>query len=263
MTSFARFIAAHVAVLLALCTAACSDTAAQNPASRAAAQMPDLQGIWQPMNAANVNLLAHPAGPDGPAGQSVVEGNELPYKESAIKKRDENYAQRATLDTDYQCHHAGVPRATYLGLPFQIVQTPGMVAILYEYAHITRRVYTDGSKHQEDVDFYLGDSRGRYEGNTLVVDVTRFNDKTWFDRAGNYHSDRLHVEERYTRVDTDHIDYQATITDPEVYTRPWTIKMPLYRRAEPNAQILDYQCYTFEDRTKGMSVPLFRESTLK
>lgn len=233
-------------------------------AKRTPAQMPDLQGIWQVMNSANVNLEAHSAGPDGPAGQSVVEGGTIPYQEWALKKRAENYANRQALDSDYRCHHSGVPRATYLGLPFQIVQTPQMTAILYEYAHMTRRIYTDGSKHQEEIDFYNGDSRGRYEGNTLVVEVTNFNDQTWFDRAGNFHSGiGLKVEERFSRLDKDHLNYEATITDPKTFTRPWKIKMPLYRRIEPNAQILDYLCYTFEDRTKGMTVPLFRESTLK
>ena len=128
---------------------------------------------------------------------------------------------------------------------------------------MTRRIYIDGSKHQEDVEFYLGDSRGRYEGGALVVDVTNFNDQTWFDRAGNFHSADLKVVERFTRVDKDHIDYEATITDPKVFTRPWKIRMPLYKRVEPNAQILDFLCYTFEDRTKGMTVPLFRESPLQ
>src|SRR4029079_310738 len=132
---------------------------------------------------------------------------------------------RAKLDTDYQCHHSGVPRAAYLPFPFQIVQTPQMVAILYEYAHMTRRIYTDGTKHQDDVDFYNGDSRGRYEGNTLVVDVARFNDKTWFDRAGSVHSAALTVVDGVPRVDRNHIDYEATITDPKVFTKPWKIKM--------------------------------------
>jgi hypothetical protein len=264
MTHVASWFCRAAVCAFALCAAACSNAAAQGAATkRPVTPMPDLQGIWQVMNAANVNLEAHSAGPDGPAGQSVVDGGIIPYQEWALKKRAELYAKRQTLDTDYQCHHAGVPRATYLGLPFQIVQTPQMTAILYEYAHMTRRIYTDGSKHQEDVDFYLGDSRGRYEGGTLVVEVTNFNDKTWFDRAGNFHSGAgLKVEERYTRVDKDHLNYEATITDPKVFTRPWKIRMPLYRRVEPKAQILDYLCYTFEDRTKGLTVPLFRQSPL-
>ena len=255
-------IALSVGVAAGISVLAQSAPAAPRRAA-AAAQVPDLQGIWQVMNAANVNLAAHSAGPDGPAGQSVVEGGVIPYQDWAVKKQQENHANRAKLDGENSCHHSGVPRATYLPFPFQIVQTPGMVALLYEYAHMTRRIYTDGTKHQEDVEFYNGDSRGHYEGNTLVVDVTNFNDQTWFDRAGNFHSADLKVVERFTRTDKDHISYEATITDPKVFTRPWKIKMPLYRRVEPNAQILDYLCYTFEDRTKGMSVPLFRESPLK
>lgn len=237
---------------------------AQQPAKKAAASaVPDLQGIWQAMNAANVNLEAHSAGPDGPAGQSVIEGGSIPYQDWALKKRAENHANRAKLDGENFCHHPGVPRLTYIGMPFQIVQTPNLVAMLHEYAHMTRRIYTDGTKHQEDVEFYNGDSRGRYEGNTLVVDTTNFNDLTWFDRAGNFHSTSLHVVERFSRIDKDHLNYEATIEDPKVFTRPWKISMPLYRRIEPNVQILDYHCYTFEDRTKGLTVPLFRESPLK
>ncbi len=270
MTHSTRLLRLSVGLALAVGAAAGINLAAQSSAQsaapaarRPAPKVPDLQGIWQTMNAANVNLLAHSAGPDGPAGQSVVEGGVIPYQEWAVKKRQENYANRAKLDGEASCHHAGVPRAMYLPFPFQIVQTQNMVAILYEYAHMTRRIYIDGSKHQEDVEFYLGDSRGRYEGNSLVVDVTNFNDQTWFDRAGNFHSADLKVVERFTRVDKDHIDYEATITDPKVFTRPWKIRMPLYKRVEPNAQILDFLCYTFEDRTKGMTVPLFRESPLK
>ena len=225
--------------------------------------LPDLQGIWQVMNTANVNILAHSAGQDGPAGRSVVEGGELPYQDWAIAKQQENHANRHMLDGERLCHHPGVPRATYIPLPFRIAQTPEMVVILYEYAHMTRRIYTDDTPHQEDVDFYLGDSRGHYEGDSLVVRVQAFNGLTWFDRAGNFHSNQLKVTERFTRIDDDHMDYEATIDDPEVFTRPWTMKMRLYRHTEPNAQILDYHCYAFEDRTEGMTVPLYRESPLQ
>ena len=230
---------------------------------RTADGKPDLQGIWQVLNAANVNILAHSANSDGPAGPSIVEGGSLPYQEWAIKKQQENYANRLTLDGERKCHLAGVPRATYLPHPFQIVQTPTMVAVLYEYAHMTRRIYTNGTPHVEDFEFYLGDSRGRYEGASLVVDVRNFNDKTWFDRAGNFHSDQLKVVERYTRISREHISYEATIEDPKVFTRPWTIKTLLYRHADPKAQILDYQCYAFEDATPGLTVPLFRKSTIQ
>ncbi len=262
-----RGLVIAVCALLGLGAAACTSTAAQGGNTyippRTADGKPDLQGIWQVMNSANVNILAHSAGPDGPAGQSVVEGGVIPYQDWAIKKQQENFASRVKLDPERKCHLAGVPRATYIPLPFQIVQTPDMVAILYEYAHMVRRIYTNGTPHQEDVDFYLGDSRGKYEGNTLVVDVTNFNDKTWFDRAGHFHGEEMKVVERFTRIDHDHINYEATIQDPKVFTGPWKMRMLLYRNADPTAQILDYHCYAFEDVTPGMTVPLFRESTLK
>ena len=224
--------------------------------------IPDLQGIWQVMGSANVNLLAHSASSDGPAGESVVEGGVIPYQDWAAEKQQENYADRQKLDGERNCLLSGVPRATYLPHPFQIVQTPDMVAILHEYAHMQRRVYTNKTSHLEDLQFYLGDSRGRYEGNTLVVDTVNFNGETWFDRAGNFHSDELKVEERYTRIGPDHIQYEATMTDPKVFTRPWKLQLTLYRNIDPKAQILDYQCYAFEDRTPGMTVPLSRQSPL-
>jgi hypothetical protein len=138
-----------------------------------------------------------------------------------------------------------------------------MVTILYEFAHAQRRIYTDGTPHTDEIEYWMGDSRGHWEDDTLVVDVTNHNDMTWFDRAGNFHSNELHVIERYTRIDEDHINYEATIEDPKVFTRPWTMQMLLYRRAETNAQVLEYQCYAFEESTPGMSVPLFRESPIK
>jgi len=119
-------------------------------------------------------------------------------------------------------------------------------------------IYTNGSKHQQDVDFWMGDSRGHWEGETLVVDVTRFNDMAWFDRSGNFHSDALHVVERYSREGPDHMLYEATVEDPKVFTRPWKMRMLLYRRKEPNVQLLDYQCYAFDHDKKGLSIPLAR-----
>ena len=130
--------------------------------------------------------------------------------------------------------------------PFQIVQTPSQVMVLYEYAHATRNIYTNGTPHPKGpIEWWLGDSRGRWDGNTLVVDVVHFNDQTWFDRAGNFHSNALHVVERYTMTDPDHIDYVVDIDDPKVFTRPWTMRMVLYRHRENSAQILEYECSTF------------------
>ena len=251
--------------LLAVGSAACTVVDAQvaNYAPpRTVDGIPDLQGVWQAMGAAHVNILAHSASSDGPGGRSVVEGGALPYQDWAVKKQQENYANRLKLDNERQCHLSGVPRATYLPHPFRIVQTPGIAVMTYEYAHMVRRVYTDKTPHPENLQFYLGDSRGRYEGNTLVVDVKNFNGETWFDRAGNFHSDELAVEERYTRTGRDHMRYEATITDPKVFTRPWKLQLTLYRNIDPQAEILDYQCYAFEDRTPGMTVPLSRRSPL-
>jgi hypothetical protein len=219
---------------------------------------PDLSGIWQVLNAADVNIQDHSASSDGPAGQAVVVGNELPYKPEALKKKQENYEKRMTEDPVRNCFLPGVPRITYVPFPFQILQAPGHVAFMYEYVHTTRLIYTDGSKHRPDVEFYMGDSRGHWEGDTLVVDVTDFNNETWFDRVGNYHSDELHVVERYKRLGPDHMQYEATIEDPKVFTKPWKMQMLLYRRKEANAQILDYQCYAFDHDKKGLSVPLAR-----
>ena len=225
--------------------------------------VPDLQGIWQVLNTAHVNLLDHAAGSDGPAGQGVVEGNEIPYQAWAVAQQRENDEQRLELDPVRRCYLPGVPRATYMPFPFQIIQAEGHVIILYEYVHAQRRIYTNGTPHQEDVQFWMGDSRGRWEDDTLVVDVTNFNGLTWLDGAGNFHSDALHVVERYTRLGPDHLQYEATIEDPQVFTRPWTISMLLYRRKEPNVQLLDYQCYAFDHDKKGLSVPLFRSGTIR
>ena len=213
---------------------------------------PDLQGIWQVMNTAAWNIQDHgaerypglPARFSVPAGPGVVDGNELPYQPSALAKKQENFRDRATADPEARCYLPGVPRITYMPHPFQIFQFPDRVLILYEYLHATREIPIDGSRHPEiPVEFWMGDSRGRFERDSLVVDVTLFTTETWFDRAGNFHSDALHVVERYTRTSPDLMQYQATIEDPKVFTRPWTMTMPLYRRTDPRAQILEFVCY--------------------
>src|SRR5262249_30167064 len=165
---------------------------------------PDLNGIWQVLNTASWDIQDHDANKGVPAGQGVVEGSEIPYKAWAAAKRRENSEERMTRDPLLKCYLPGVPRITYMPFPFEITQTPKMVGISYEYVHGTRLIYTDGSKHPEGlIDFWMGDSRGRWEGDTLVVDVTNFNGQTWFDRAGNFHSDALHVIERYRPVNND------------------------------------------------------------
>jgi len=208
---------------------------------------PDLSGIWQAMNTAAWDIQDHSAQKGVPAGQGVVEGNEIPYQPSALAKKKQNYENRATADPEAKCNLPGVPRITYMPFPFQIVQFPDQITVLYEYVHATRYIYTNGSKHPTGhIDWWMGDSRGRWEGDTLVVDLIHFIDQTWFDRASNFHSDALHEVERYTLVDADHINYEVTIEDPKVFTRPWKMSMLLYRHKEKNFQLLDYECYGFD-----------------
>ena len=217
---------------------------------------PDLNGIWQAMNTANWDLLDHPAqpGPFGqtgaigavPAGQSVVEGGEIPYKPEAKKKRDDNFAKRMTEDPEAKCYMPGIPRATYMPYPFQIVQSQRDILFVYEYA-TANRLINMGPPQKAGSDTWMGTSNGRWEGETLVVDVTGLNGLAWFDRAGNWASDRLHIVERYTRTGPDHLQYEATIEDPAVFTRPWKISMTLYRKVEKNAQLLEFKCVPFAE----------------
>jgi len=234
--------------------------ATQVPGARAARTSdgkPNLNGIWQSLNSANWDLLDHGAkqGPvfslgasfSAPAGLSVVEGDGIPYKPEALAKKKENQANWAKLDPEIKCYMPGVPRANYQGFPFQILQTPQYIHIAYEFASAYRAIYMDPKRPSPGIDMWMGFSRGHWEGDTLVVDVTGFSDGSWFDRAGDFHSDALHVTERYTLADADHINYEATIEDPNVFTRPWKINMPLYRRVEKNAQLLEYKCPEFAE----------------
>ena len=209
---------------------------------------PDFSGVWQVLNTAAWNIEAHQAEEGVPPGLGVVVGGGIPYQASALEKRKENFANRTARDTAAKCFMPGVPRITYMPHPFQIVQTPQKTTILYEYIHVIRHIYTDGTPHPRGpIEWWMGDSRGRWEGDTLVVDVVHFTDQTWFDRAGNFHSSALHVVERYSFIDRDHIDYHVTIEDPGVFTRPWEMRMPLYRRIEPQIRPLEYDCYAFKD----------------
>lgn len=207
---------------------------------------PDIQGIWQVVNTAAWDIQDHGARLGVPAGRGVVDGNDIPYQPWALAKKQENYAKRATLDPESKCLLSGVPRITYMPYPFQIVQQPDKINFIYEYNHSLRNVYMNGNPHPKGpIDWWMGDSRGRWDGNTLVVDVVHFTDQTWLDRAGNFHSEELHVTERYTPTDATHMTYEVTIEDPKVFTRPWKMSMPLYRRVEPQAEIFEYECYSY------------------
>ena len=215
---------------------------------------PDLNGTWQAVNTANWDIQNHPArqGPvtalgaafSVPAGAGVVEGNEIPYQPWASEKKKQNADNWLTLDPEIKCYMPGVPRATYMPHPFQIVQTRNTILMAYEFAGASRIVRMTKTE-DAPIDSWMGWSRGRWEGETLVVDVTGFNDKTWFDRAGNFHSEALHIVERYDRTGPDHLWYEVTIEDPKVFTRPWKMSMPLYRRKEKNAQLFEYKCVEF------------------
>jgi hypothetical protein len=221
---------------------------------------PNLNGIWQAVNTAHWDIEAHSAAPGlvtalgasnaVPGGLGVVEG-EIPYKPEALAKKRENAANRLTLDPEIKCYLPGVPRATYMPYPFQIIQSPKHVMILHEFASAVRTIYMDNHK-EAPADSWMGWSNGRWEGETLVVDTTGFLDSTWFDRAGNFHSDALHVIERFTARNADTLMYEVTIEDPKVFTRPWKMSMPLYRRLERNAQLMEFRCVEFvEDLLYG------------
>jgi len=225
-----------------------------NKAQRTADGKPDLSGIWQALNTANWDIQEHASRPGQvvalgaagavPAGLSVVEGNEIPYLPAAAAKKKENFENRLTADPEVKCYMPGVPRATYMPYPFQIVQTPKFILMAYEYAGANRTIYMD-KVPPSPVESWMGNSVGRWEGDTLVVDVTNLNDQTWFDRAGNFHSDALHVVERYTPLSPDAISYEVTIEDPKVFSRPWKMSMPLYRRLDKNAQLMEFKCVEF------------------
>lgn len=211
---------------------------------------PDLRGVWQALNTANRDIQDHGAELGVPAGQGVVEGNELPYLPEALAQRWENHENRLAEDPEAKCFMVGVPRITYLPYPFQIVQTANQVTMLYEYSHVFRNIYIDSEHPPGPIQWWMGDSRAHWEGDTLVVDVVHFTDRTWFDRSGNFHSEDLHVVERYTLTGPDHMRYEATIEDPKVFSRPWTMSMPLYRRQESNIQILEYECGAYIEEAR-------------
>ena len=235
--------------------------AASAPVPRTAAGHPDFNGIWQAISSAHWDIEAHAAGPGHvrelgalvavPPGLGVVEGGAIPYRPEAIEQKQENFANRLTLDPVVKCYLPGVPRATYMPFPFQIVQSERFIMMVHGYAGAIRTIYMDD--HMDaPADSWMGWSNGRWEGDTLVVDTTGFNGMTWFDRAGNYHSEALHVVERFTGRSAETLTYEVTLEDPNVFTRPWTMSMPLYRRAEPNAEVLEFRCVEFvEDLMYG------------
>ena len=249
-------------------------------AARTADGKPDLSGIWQAVNTANYDIQSHPARPalalipappqtgvpglvratptdlpapavralgavgGVPAGEGVVDGDDIPYQPWAAAKKKENFEHWLERDPEIKCFMPGVPRATYMPHPFQILQGTDTILIAYEFAGATRTIHMNKVGNSPSPS-WMGLSRGRWDGETLVVDVTDFNDQTWFDRAGNFHSDALHIVERYTPLSPYHLMYEVTVEDPKVFTRPWKMRMPLYRRFEKDKRILEYKCVEF------------------
>jgi hypothetical protein len=232
----------------------------QYRAPRTADGKPNLNGIWQALNNANYDIEPHPAMGGAPAalgqqigtlgaippGVGIVEGGELPYKPEALAQKKQNFEKRFTEDPEAKCYLPGVPRFVYMPYPFQILQSTDYIMMVSEYKSALRTIYMTNQK-PAPADSWMGWSNGRWEGETLVVDTMGFNDRSWFDRAGNYHSDALHVIERFTAIDAGHLNYEATIDDSQVFTKPWKIRMILYKRVEKDVQLLDYRCVEYSE----------------
>ncbi len=267
--------AAAAAVVSAVISVSVTRRAAQAapPAGRTADGKPNFSGIWQALNEAHWDLEAHESRPGAvtqpgvypyayaqvpaapvlalgaaggvPASLGVVEGDgQIPYAPDAAAIKKENGEHWIDRDPELKCYLPGIPRAMYMPYPFQIVKSTNKINMAYAFTSTARTIHLDQVAGPPD-DTYMGHSVGRWEGDTLVVDVTNFNGKNWFDRAGNFHSDALHLVERFTPITPDAIRYEVTIEDPKVFTRPWKISMPLYRRLEPNIELLEYRCIEF------------------
>jgi len=206
---------------------------------------PDFRGIWETRSSAWLNIEGHPALKGIPAGKSIIvdpPDGRIPYQAWAMAKRDENFRNRVAADPGVRCAQAGVPRATYLRTPLQIVQSPGNFAVVYQDVHTYRIIYLDDRPFYDRIDWWMGDSRGRWDGDSLVVDVRDLNNETWFDQAGNHHSEDMRVMERYTLTGPDTLLYEATMTDPKVFTKPWKISVALQRHKEPGFRIIEDEC---------------------
>ena len=262
------------AVLFSLISQSAAPASAAGPdISGRIAGKPDFNGIWEANNTANWDLQTHQARPmvgqPGltpnsvvlaapvvalgslgwvPGGLGVVEGEEIPYQPWAAARKKENLEHWIDRDPEIKCFQPGVPRAMYMPYPFQIIQSSTKINMVFEFANAQRTIHLNKMDSYPNT-LFMGYSVGKWEGDTLVVDVSSFTDATWFDRSGNFHSDALHVTERYTPRGRDVIQYEATMEDPQVFTRPWKISLPLYRRLEPNAQLTDFRCVEMVEET--------------
>jgi hypothetical protein len=181
-----------------------------------------------------------------PASQGVITTNNgyIPYKPEALARRDENREMWLERDPEIKCFMPGVPRATYMPHPFQIFQSNSAFFIAYSFAGAVRNIYLE-DPGEAPIDSWMGQSHGTWDGDTFVVEVSGLIDQSWYDRAGNYRSWESKITERYTMIDKNTIEYTATIVDPQLYTEPWTISMPLYRRLEQNFELPQFKCVEF------------------
>ena len=246
-------LAAPLLVMLSIISVA----AESDLVPRTADEKPDFNGIWQAIGSAHWDVEPHAAdfsplvelGAIGaiPAGLGIVQGGDIPYTSQARAKAQENRADWLSLDPVVKCYMPGVPRATYLPFPFQIIQSPEHVVMAYEFASASRIVYMDRPDFEAPILSWMGHSRGHFEGDSLVIDVTDQVPDTWLDHAGNHHSDALRVTERYTHMGPNTLMYEATLEDPNVYTQAWTMKFPLYRRLDENMQLHEFKCVEFTE----------------
>jgi hypothetical protein len=245
-----------VTTLAALLAASAAQAQVLTEIPRTAEGRPDLSGVWQALNTAHWNLEPHVAGYPviddlgaqiaAPPGAGVVEDGEIPYLPAARAERDRRFANRAAEDPETSCYMGGVPRSTYMPYPFQILQNERDVAIAYQYATGFRRIVV-GGEEEAPLDSWMGWSNGRWDGDTFVVEVTGLNGLTWLDRAGNYASANARVQERYTPLGPNHMQYEATIEDSSVFSRPWTIRMLLYRIVDENYRMMEFKCEAFAE----------------
>jgi hypothetical protein len=244
----ARRIAAVAASMLLLGVAgisAAASSAAATDIPRLANGRPDFSGIWETTSKADYGLEPHGTRVDAPPFAGAVEGGFIPYKPEALAQRNRNFENRAKDDPRLKCWTLGTPRGIYYPEPFQILQRERDLTILFQFGHSVRTIHTNGTKHpKEKKGLWMGDSRAHWEGDTLVVDVTDLYEETWLDRAGNFHSSDLHVVERWTFLDANTIEYKATLEDPEVYERPWTLSVILHRHREKDFQLIENYCFT-------------------
>ncbi len=252
-----RFRSAMVAIAIVSSMPAAAQNNASKNAPATVAGKPNLTGLWQALGTADWDIQAHgsQAGPFYqlgaigaiPPGQGIVVGEEIPYLPEALAQKKKNLADGFKLDPVVKCYMPGVPRATYMAFPFQIIESQKDILIAYEFASVNRLINM-GKPQEAAVDTWMGTSNGHWDGNTLVVDVAGFNGMAWFDRAGNFASDSLHVVERYSLIDPNTMNYEATIEDPKTFSRPWKVNVILYRHREKDARLLEFKCVEFTEQ---------------